>query len=113
MQFSVVEQTEHWILMALEGRMDASGVNEIEAGFLAQAGATGKPVLLDMAKVAFVASLGMRLLLGAAKTLKRSGGRLVLVSPQPLVQSALLAAGLDQVIPIAASKDEAAKAVGR
>jgi len=112
MQFSVVEQTDQWIVMALDGRMDASGVNEIEAGFLAQVGAANKPVLLDVARVAFVASLGMRLLLGAAKTLKRSGGRLVLVSPQPLVQNALLAAGLDQVIPIAPGKAEAIKAAG-
>jgi anti-anti-sigma factor len=52
-----------------------------------------------------MASLGMRMLLRCSRALKGTGGKMVLLKPQPLVEQALKVACLDQVFGI--EQDEA------
>jgi anti-sigma B factor antagonist len=94
----------------LDGRLDIGGVAKIDLPFNAIA-ASRRSLIVDMTKVAFVASLGLRLLIVAARTAQRRGGRMVLLLPVPDVEAVLVSSGTDQVVRIARSLDEALHAV--
>ena len=55
----------------------------------------------------FIASLGMGMLVNAAKALHRNGAVMVLLAPTSMVLRALDAAGINRVIPIASGEEEA------
>lgn len=84
----------------LTGRLDMKGTAEVESKFTIYAATEKAPVLVDMSGVAFIASIGMRMLVMEAKALARRGGKMVLLSPTELVAEALRMAGIDEIIPI-------------
>ena len=86
--------------LALEGRLDTAGVQEIDLRFTALASTQKANVVIDLAGVTLLASIGIRLLVMAARGQKGRGGRLVLVSAQPAVKTALVTAGMNQFIPM-------------
>lgn len=84
----------------LEGRLDVAGVGRINDQFSFQVIAHDGPVVVDFSKVSFVASLGLGMLVTAAKALRRKGHVLTVFSPQPLVQETLRTAGIHRVVEI-------------
>jgi len=92
--------------LRLQGRLDAAAVDRIEVKINASAVAPGRDLLVDLSAVEFVASLGIRLLITAARSLKAKGARMVLFGAQPLVHEVLEHVAIDQIVPIVA--DEAA-----
>jgi anti-anti-sigma factor len=60
-----------------------------------------------MSEVSFLASLGMRMLLSAAKNLGAKSSKIAILSPQPLVRDALESAGFDSIIRIEDELDQA------
>ncbi len=93
--------------VALDGRLDVMGTGEIDLQFAARTVAQKKPVVVDLAGVIFLASIGMRMFMTAAKGLQRSGHRFVLLNPRDNVRAALETAGLAEILPIAASESDA------
>jgi anti-anti-sigma factor len=91
------------------GRLDSAGVAEIELPLTASLARGSDNVLLDLAKVPFVGSLGIRLLIASARTLKRQGRTMVLIGVQPQVMEIFETVDLADMIPIAANGDEAAQ----
>ena len=57
-------------------------------------------IVIDMAGVTFIASIGLRHLVMAAKALARRGGSLKLVNANPVVVEVISSAGLAQMLPI-------------
>ncbi len=92
--------------VALSGRLDTPGVDEVEARFNAGAVPTGRHALVDLSAVSFVSSMGVRMLVTAARALQVRKLRMVLVAPQPLVRESLETMAIGQLIPIV--DDEAA-----
>ena len=86
--------------LALRGRLDTAGVEEIELKFTGHTVPRAKPLLLDMSEVTFLSSLGLRMLLTVAKALDRRGAKTVLLSPQPAVRQVLSLSGFDQLMPV-------------
>lgn len=84
----------------LEGRLDIEGTQEIDMTFTALTATKKAGILVDMTKVDFLASLGMRTLVSCAKAVAKRGGKMVLFRPQPLVLGVLETSGLDSVIPV-------------
>lgn len=70
-------------LVSLSGRLDTTRVREVETGFYAQIGAakSGDVVIVDLSAIEFVSSLGLRMLLTAAKTLAQRKASVGMVSP--------------------------------
>ena len=64
-----------------------------------------------MMGVDFIASIGIRQLVLAAKTVARGAGKLVLLNPNPFVTEVLVTAGLDGLLPIVRSETEARAAL--
>jgi anti-anti-sigma factor len=93
--------------IALIGMFDMVAVGEIETRFTTATSGRGKNTIIDLAGMTFIASLGMGVLVTAYKGLKRKGAKLVLLNPQPDVESALNAARLKNILPIAHSEEEA------
>ena len=93
--------------VTLAGRLDADGVKEVEAEF--HTAATAEPnVIVDLSGVPFLASLGIRMLVAASQDQRKAGGKLVLVGPDETTKSILWATGINQLIPVVDTADEAA-----
>ena len=83
----------------LIGRMDYAGATGIDAKFMELAGRE-KFVLGDLSKVDFLASMGIRTLIMAAKAVKERGGKMVLFNPEMMVAKVLQTSGTDILIPV-------------
>jgi len=94
----------------LIGKLDIAGAEKIDTPLAAVAGSRGN-IVVDMAGVSFIASIGIRHLVIAAKTVARRSSRLVLLNPNPLVTDVLVTAGLEDLLPIVRSEDEARAAL--
>ena len=98
-------------VISLAGRMDIAGTQEIELRFTNLAASRKALIAVDLSDVSFLASIGMRTLVSSARALMNRGGVMALVKPQSMVQQALVAAGIDSLIPIYPSIDEATRAL--
>ncbi|MBO7146341.1 MAG: STAS domain-containing protein [Lentisphaeria bacterium] len=100
MELKMIQANDEYTHVALSGRLDIDGVRAVELDFAAIVGNKGKSAIVDMTEVSFMASLGMRMLLSTAKTLRAAGGKVVLYNPQPVVLEALETAGFSAVMSI-------------
>src|SRR5262245_40751917 len=100
MELEIKNQSDQVTHLALRGRLDTTGVGEVELGFTAHTVPRAKPLLLDMSEVTFLSSLGLRMLLTVAEALDHRGVKMVLLSPQPAVRRVLSLSGFDQLIPV-------------
>ena len=99
MKMDVVSQENGITKVVLAGSLDIKGALEIDPRFK-ELSQTQHKVIVDLANVSFLASLGMRTLVKSAKLLREKGGQLVLVNPQADVEKALKSSGLDHIIPL-------------
>jgi stage II sporulation protein AA (anti-sigma F factor antagonist) len=106
MEITISDVDEATKKVTLVGKLDIMGAAKIGLPLAAAAGSRGN-IVVDMAGVDFIASIGIRRLVMAAKTVARGAGKLVLLRPTPMVTEVLVVAGLDQLLPIVRSEDEA------
>ena len=107
MELKIGDSTESVSRVALIGMLDMVAVGQVETKFLAATVARGQDVIVDLSGMTFIASLGMGMLISCAKSLHRHGAKMVLLRPTGIVEEALKAVGIDQVIPIAHSLEDA------
>ena len=86
--------------MKLQGRMDITGAMKIDVQFSAVA-ASNRAVVVDLAEVEFLASMGLRTLIMGAKAMHKKSGRMVLYRPIPMVEEVLVTSGTTTMIPLA------------
>jgi len=110
MQITVSEFGEAAKRVTLTGKLDIDGAEKIDLPLAAVAGSR-QNIVVDMIGVDFIASIGIRHLVLAAKTVARGNGRLVLLNPTALVTDVLITTGLQQLLPIVRSEDEALAAL--
>lgn len=96
--------------ITLAGRFDIAGAQAIDIRFSGLT-ANQHAVIVDMSGVDFLASIGIRTLVMAAKGVSQRGGRMVLLNPDDNVTRVLETAGIDSLIPISRSLDAARTAV--
>jgi anti-sigma B factor antagonist len=68
-------------------------------------------VVVDLTGVGFIDSTGLGEIVGAHKALSRRDGQLHLAVTSPRVQRLLTLTGLDELLPVHASRDEALAAI--
>ena len=98
------------VKVILNGRLDISGASEIDLQFNAIAG-SHRGVVVDLASVSFLASIGIRTLLLGAKAVQRRGGSLVLLNPVDQVERVLEVMGMTSLMPIYRDSETALAAV--
>jgi len=97
--------------IVLDGRLDNAGAQEAEAEFNA-AVAAAPNVIIDLGKVPFIASVGIRLLVTAMQTQAKLGGKLVLMNADEVTRKVLKTTGIDQLVPVCSGYHEALAAFG-
>ena len=112
MEISVSQFGELGTKVVLVGKLDISGAEKIDVPLATVAGSRGN-IVVDMAGVDFIASIGIRHLVMAAKTVARKSGMLVLLDPNPIVTEVLFTSGLQDLLPIVRSEDEARAMLAR
>ena len=106
------EKLENGItIVKLSGRLDILGTQAIDMKFTAITATQKALVLVDMAEVSFLASLGMRTLISSAKALASRGGHMVICFPQANVMDVLETSGLSSLIPVFSDLDAAMAAL--
>ena len=92
------------------GRWDIGGAAEIDLRLSAVAG-SGRPIIIDLAAVSYLSSMGVRSLVMSGKATQLKGAKLVLLSPAPAIEEVLITAGIDRLIPIHHDLKDAVAAV--
>ena len=94
------------------GRWDVAGAAVIDVRLSALAG-SGRSLIIDLAQVNFLSSMGIRSIVVSAKALTLRGAKLVLMSPDQNVELVLTSTGIDTLIPICRGVDAALTEIGR
>lgn len=85
-------------VVSIEGRIDSSTATELERACDEHLARGGNRLLLDLARVDYVSSAGLRVFLVVGKKAQRAGGRLALCCLTPLVREILAIAGFDRIL---------------
>jgi anti-sigma B factor antagonist len=96
--------------VVLSGRIDIAGAHEIDMPMSIVAGSK-RAVVIDLSKVEFLASMGLRSIVVSAKSIMSKRGKVVLLAPQPAVEEVITVSGIDTLIAICRDEAEAISAV--
>src|ERR1700686_4513183 len=99
MQLSTEELEGGITKVVLEGRLDIAGAQAIDLKMNVIAGAK-KAVIVDMQKVTFLGSMGLRTLVAPAQAIRGRGGKMVLFGPNEMVEAVLKSSNMHTLIPI-------------
>ena len=99
MQISIEELDGGVTRVVLDGRLDIQGAQDIDLRMNVIAG-TKKAVLVDLQKVSFIGSMGLRTLVAPAQAVRGRGGKIVLFAPNEMVEKVLISSAIDKLIPI-------------
>ena len=102
-----LEEDQGIVLVRIEGRLDAASAPLLEKKLLEQIEGGKYKILLDFAKVNYLSSAGMRLLISSTKTLKGVSGGLHLCSVSEEVLEIIKMAGFERIIQIFPTEQEA------
>jgi anti-anti-sigma factor len=86
---SLTIQVRKTTVVTLAGRMDTSSSPRAEQALAPVLAAAPKHVVFDLAGLDFISSAGLRVLLGARKTLSDAGSECVLVNMKPQIERVL------------------------
>lgn len=106
MRLEQVELPGDMLKVKLTGPLDIAGAGEVEMPFSLIAGKYNK-VLVDFTGVTFLASIGIRVLMKAARAIGNRKGRLVVYNPSDDARKVLRSTGIDTVIPVVADEKAA------
>lgn len=96
-----------WSVVAVRGEIDLHTAPQLRERLVALVEDGASRVVVDLTEVGFMDSSGLGVLVGLLKRVRESGGQLAVVCGEGTVLKVLSITGLDQVIPVSASLDEA------
>ena len=94
-------------ILQVAGKLDASTSKELEDRVLALVASGRNKLVVDLSRLDYISSAGLRVFLLAAKRMEATSGRLVLSSLNPAVKQVFDIAGFSSYLTLAASTDEA------
>jgi anti-sigma B factor antagonist len=98
---------EEIIIISVSGKIDTITSKDLDAKLNERIEEKTKKIILNLAKVDYISSVGLRVLLAALKRQKQNQGSMLLVSLQPFVQNVFKITGLDKIFQIFSSEDAA------
>ena len=110
MQISTDEMPGGITRVALDGRMDIAGAAVVDLKMNLIAG-SAKKLLIDLQKVDFLGSMGLRSIVLPARAVNSRGGKVVLFAPNAMVESVLKTSGIDSLLPTHRDLDAAVAAL--
>ena len=106
MQISTNSRDDVCIIEIL-GRMDSISSKEIEAKLNDVIEHNKNKIIIDLAAVDYISSVGLRVLLSALKKQKEKEGSIRLASLQPFVRDIFRMTGFDRIFSISVDQEEA------
>jgi anti-sigma B factor antagonist len=94
-------------IISISGRIDAITSKDLEAKLNEAIEKRKEKMIINLAKVDYISSVGLRVLLAALKRQKHNQRSLPLVSLQPFVQNVFKITGLDKIFQIFPTEDAA------
>lgn len=85
--------------VVLTGSFDIAGASDVDAPFSAIGGSKDK-VVVDFSQVDFLASIGIRTIVKAAKAIGLRGGKMAIVNPNAAARKVLAATGVDTIVSV-------------
>jgi anti-anti-sigma factor len=110
MEMNIVEAANAITHVELDGRLDIAGAQKVDPHFSALA-ESSKALVVDLTKVSFLASLGVRTLMLSAKTLIRRGADMAVCGANENVEKVLRSTGFDEIVNLYADFTSAAAAL--
>ena len=111
MSISYVDVGEQVRRIEITGRLDVEGTNSVASQLVELTQAPKKGVVVDLSSLKFLASIGVRALVTAAKAVKERGGKMVLVVDDgSTVMMSIKATGIDKLVPVFDDTDDAERA---
>lgn len=98
---------EGFTTVAISGRLDAATAPAAEAALTRTIDAGAARLVLNLARLDYISSAGLRVLLASAKKVSRQNGKVVLCELQPAVREVFEISGLLTVFPLAATAADA------
>lgn len=86
--------------LALKGRMDIEGTDQISLRLATETSLERANVIVDLSELEFMASVGIGNLVRSYKTLKLRGGNMVFLNPQKVVELVIEHTQVHTLIPI-------------
>jgi len=101
------QQTGDLVIVGLSGRLDAASAKAVEDALLSHVDAGACRLVLDMADLDFISSIGLRVLLLVAKRLKASQGVVCVCALRSQTEQVFEISGLKDLLPIFETRDRA------
>src|SRR5262249_10860941 len=111
MELTTTPLDAHLVKVTLAGRMDTYGVDRIETKFVSAIVPGGNNAVVDLSGVDFITSMGIRMLVSTARSLKHRNLKLALYGANSHVSEIFEAVSLQKIIPICATEADALEAV--
>ena len=98
-------------IIALKGRLDSANAGELEKGLGNLFTQPGQKAVVDMEKLDYISSAGLRVILMLAKRARQTGGRLLLSCLAPSVREVFEISGFLKIFEVALTTDAAVAAL--
>ena len=98
------------LIVALGARLATESGNALDASLFADLDGGAKVIVVDCAKLAYISSAGLRVLLMTAKRMKGTGGKLALCALGPNIQEVFRVSGFDKILRVVPTRSEAVAA---
>lgn len=95
-------------IVGIAGRLDSNAIAQFEEKIAA---VDGSRVVLDLAKLDYISSAGLRSVLGALKRLNAAGGKLALAAPIPAVTEVFEISGFITLVAVYPDRAQAVAAL--
>ncbi len=99
-------------VLRTEGRIDSGNASEFEGHLVKAVGGGANRLVVDMAKLSYISSAGLRSLLIAAKKARPSGGRIALSAMAPHIREVFDLSGFSSLFEIHGDAAAAVAALG-
>ena len=100
------------VRMTVHGDIDTSTMGRLEDALNGSLKGGARFILIDMAKVPYVSSSGIGVLIASMQEAERKGGGISLISMKPVVNQVMLSLGLDSLFVMVESEKEARRRLG-
>ncbi|PWC34109.1 STAS domain-containing protein [Azospirillum sp. TSO35-2] len=110
---NITEQSVNGVtVLRTEGRIDSGNAGEFETALVGALGAGGTRLVVDMERLSYISSAGLRSLLIAAKKARPSGGRIALSAMAPHIREVFDLSGFSSLFEIHGDAAAAVTALG-
>ena len=99
MQMATEQLAGDVMKVVFDGRFDIAGSEAVDLKMNVIAGSK-KFVLIDLQKVSFLGSMGLRTIVSAARAIKSRGGKMAVYGPDEEVEKVLTMSGVAALVPI-------------